>query len=142
LWLKKVKKIYCKAISIDNMQVQDDQLQYLIQLCRDKNIPEEEITKILFESSKSEFLKELSTSFADSQIYDNTPLKLKEYAKSYVEYVGTLMDPSRIYTSVKDEPDWPNPQVKKKEGIKFKKELLNYVLIMKNRALKKYLSVN
>jgi cobalamin biosynthesis protein CbiD len=121
--------------------MQDNQLQYLIQLCRAKDIPEEEITKILSENSKSEFIKELEASFRESQVYSNIPQKWKQYSKKYVEYIGTLMDPSKIYTSVKDEPSMPNPQVKKKEELKFKKELLNYVLIIKNRALKKYLSV-
>lgn len=113
----------------------DNQLKYLIQLCRDKNIPEEEILKILEENSKSEFIVNLEKSWKSSDEYSRVPQKWQEFSVKYIEYIGSLMDPTKCYSTLPLEPNWPNPQVKKKTEGKLKRELVLYVLQEKNKCL-------
>lgn len=116
--------------------MQDDhQLKYLIQLCRAKNIPEEEILKILEENSKSDFIVSLEKSWKNSEEYTRVPQKWQEYSVKYIEYIGSLMDPTKCYSTLPVEPNWPNPQVKKKTEAKLKRDFTLFVLQEKNKCL-------
>ena len=115
--------------------IQDNQLKYLIELCKAKNIPDEEILKILEENSKSEFLKIVCNSWTNSKDFALVPNKWQEYSMKYIEYMGSIMDPTKRYSTIPLEPNWPNPQVKKKTEIKFKRDLILFVLKEKNKIL-------